>query len=104
MRNGASTTLDFQANIVQNFTYLNSLSRNVYTRFQDFYSFCTLQILHGKPLGREKSDVSWADSEISPKNPLQATVKIKNDGEILWKLNVMLKGPFRIYKNYEIVP
>ena len=54
MRNGASTTLNFQADILQNFTYPNSSSQNVHSRFEDFYNVFTFQILHGKPLGREK--------------------------------------------------
>ena len=103
-RNGASAPLNFQANIVQNFTNPNSSKKNVYTRFKDFYSFCTLQILHRKPLGREKNDFSYADKGISPKDRIQAAVKILSDGEILWKLDVMLKGPFRIYKDYKIIP
>ena len=49
--------------------------RNVYTRFQNFYSFCTLQILHGIPLGREKKDFSKDDLGISPKTRIQAAVK-----------------------------
>ena len=57
--------------------------KNVYTRFQDFYSFCTLQILHGLPLGRENNDLSQADLGILSKNRIQADVKIKNQGEIL---------------------
>ena len=36
LRNGASTPLNFQANIVRNFTYPNSSKQNVYTGFQDF--------------------------------------------------------------------
>ena len=51
----------FQADIVQNFTYPNSSSQNVYTRFEHFYSFVALQILHRKPLNREKNDFSKAD-------------------------------------------
>jgi hypothetical protein len=66
----------FQADIVQNFTYLNSSSQNVYTRFEHFYSFGALQILHGRPLNREKNDFSKADFGISSKNRLQAAVKI----------------------------
>ena len=34
----------FQADIVQNFTYPNSSSQNVYPRFEHFYSFVGLQI------------------------------------------------------------
>ena len=94
----------FQADIVQNFTYPNSSSQNVYTRFEHFYSFVALQILHRKPLNREKNDFSKADLGILPKNRIQAAVKILNDGEILWKLYVIFKGPFRIYKDYQIVP
>ena len=97
LRKGASTPLGFQADIVINFTYLNSSRENFHTRFQDFYSFCTFQTLHGKSLGREKNDFSLADSGISPKNRIQAAVKILNDGEIVWKLYVMLKGPLKIY-------
>ena len=44
----------FQADIVQNFTYPKSSSQNVYTNFEHFYSFGAKQILHGKPLNREK--------------------------------------------------
>ena len=73
----------FQADIVQNFTYPNSSSQNVYTRFEHFYSFGALQILHGKPLNREKNDFSKADLWISPINRIKAAVKILNDGEIL---------------------
>ena len=40
----------FQADIVQNFKYPNSSSQNIYTRFEHFYSFGALQILHRKPL------------------------------------------------------
>ena len=72
----AQTPLDFKANIVQNLPYPNSSSQDVYTYFRDFYNFCSLQILHGKPLSREKNDFSKADLEISPKNRIQAAVKI----------------------------
>ena len=44
----------FQADIVQNFTYPNSSSQNVYTRFEHFNSFVALQILHRKSLNRKK--------------------------------------------------
>ena len=94
----------FQADIVQNFTYPNSSSQNVYTRFEHIYSLGALQILHGKPLNREKNDFSKVDLGISPKNRIQAAVKIQNDGKIFWKHYVMLKGPFRIYKGYQIEP
>ena len=73
----------FQADIVQNFTYPNSSSQNVNTRFEHFYSFGALQILHGKPLNIEKNDFSEADLGISPKNRIQAAVKIFNDCKIL---------------------
>ena len=73
----------FQADIVQNFTYPNSSSQNVYTRFEHFYSFVALQILHRKPLNREKNDFSKADLGILSKNRIQAAVKILNEGEIL---------------------
>ena len=39
---------------MQNLTYPISSRQNVHTRRQDFYSFCTFQILQGKPLVREK--------------------------------------------------
>ena len=80
---------------MQNFTDLNSSSQNVYTHFEHFYSFGALQILHGKPFNREKNDFSKADLGISPKNRIQAAVKILNDGEILWKLYVIFKGAFQ---------
>ena len=94
----------FQTDIVQNFTYPNSSSQNVYSRFEHFNSFGALQISHRKPLNREKNDFSKADLGISPKNRIQAAVKILNDGEILLKLYVIFKGPFKIYKDYQIVP
>ena len=87
--------------MVQNFTYPNSSSQNVYTRFEHFYSFGALQILHGKP---RKNDFLKADLGISPKNRIQAALKFLNNGEILWKLYVIFKRPYRIYKDYQIVP
>ena len=89
---------------MQNFTYPNFSSENIYTRFEHFYSFGALQILHEKPLNREKNDFPKADLGILPKNRIQAAVKTLNDGEILWKLYVIFKGPFRIYKDYQIAP
>ena len=41
---------------------------------------------------------------ISPKNRIQAAVKIKNDGKTPWNLYVMFNGPFEIYEDYQIVP
>ena len=73
----------FQADILQNFTYPNSSNQNVYTRFEHFYSFGALQILHEKPLNREKNDFLKADLGISPKNRIQVAVKILSDDEIL---------------------
>ena len=41
---------------------------------------------------------------ISPKNRIQAAVKIKNDGKTPWNLYVMFNGPFEIYEDYQFVP
>ena len=50
-----------------------------------------------------KNDFSKADLEISPKNRIQQAVKIKTDDELLCKSYDMLKGPSRLYKEYQIV-
>ena len=55
---GRFYALGFQAEIVQNFIYQNFSNQNFHTRFQDFCSFRTFQILQGKPMGREKNDFS----------------------------------------------
>ena len=83
--------------------FLSSSSQNVYTRFRDFKSFCTLKFLHQELFSREKNDFSRPDLGIAPKDRIQAAVKIKYDGEILWKLYEMLKGAVRIYNDYQIV-
>ena len=55
-------------------------------------------------LDREKNYFSLAVLWISPKNRIQAAVKIKNDGKTPWKLYVMFNRAFEIYEDYQIVP
>ena len=42
--------------------------------------------------------------KFSLKNRIQAAVEVKNDGETLGNLYVMLKGLLRIYKDYQFEP
>ena len=57
------------------------------------FTLYSLQILLRKPLGWEKKDFSKTDFGSLLKNQIQAAVKMKNDGEILRKLYVIVKEP-----------
>ena len=52
----------------------------------------------------EKIDFSLVVSRISPEDRILAVIKIKNDGENLWKLYGMLNRPLRIYIDNQIAP
>ena len=54
-------------------------------------------------MNQEKNNFTLAALWISPKNRIQAAVKIKNDCKTRWKLYVVFNGPFEIYEDYPIV-